>query len=248
MQRLFTALGVLALLAFGAYAVAIGFAAPGSSYEIPKDQTLAAVLVGAIVAVVVLTLLTGGGLAFVSTFITKELTNDKPGAPSDPKADSSIAPYVPSYSYQPTQEKAEARQWLVGSAIGLVALVAIILSRVGVAQLGEWIQGVGQTQLLIGVGSIVGIAVATVAAGAAVGKRAASTAATCIIPGVTHTAMIPRITNTSKTFTPIKTVSMKVHFGMRSRGDLSLDSSMAICAEGHIGPAVAALSFSSCVR
>ncbi|MEK7276173.1 MAG: c-type cytochrome [Chloroflexota bacterium] len=166
MQRTFTILGVLALFAFGAYAVAFGFAAPGSSYEIPKDQTLAAVLVGSIVAVVVLTVLTGGGLAFASTFITKELTKDQPGAPSNPKADSSVTPYVPSYSYQATPEKVEARQWLIGSAVGLVTLAAIIWSRIGLAELGEWIQAVGQTQLLIGAGSIVGIAAATVAVGA----------------------------------------------------------------------------------
>ncbi len=166
MQRTFTILGVVALFAVGAYAVAFGFAAPSSPYEMPKDQVLAAVLVGAIVAVVVLTFLTGGGLAFASNFITKELTKEKPGAPSNPQADSSVAPYVPSYSYQATPEKVEARQWLIGSVIGLATLAGITWSRVGFAELGEWIKAVGQTQLLIGAGSVAGIAVATVAVGA----------------------------------------------------------------------------------
>lgn len=166
MQRIFTILGVVALFAVGAYAIAFGFAVPSSPYEVPQDQVLAAVLVGAIVAVIALTFVTGGGLALAFNFIAKELAKDQPGAPSDPKADSGVAPYVPSYSYQATPQNVEARQWLIGSVIGLALLAGITWSRVGFAELDGWIKAAGQTQLLIGAGSVVGIAAATAAVGA----------------------------------------------------------------------------------
>lgn len=128
MQRASTILGILILFGIGVFAVAGGFSAGGGTYEIPSDPVPTAILVGAIVAVVILTGVTGGGLAFVFNWLNAQLTKDKPGAPSEAKAgDHPVAPYVPAYSYKATPENAETRQWVIGSIIALVLLVGYVV-------------------------------------------------------------------------------------------------------------------------
>ncbi|MBI3242991.1 MAG: c-type cytochrome [Chloroflexi bacterium] len=127
MQRALTILGLLILFGVGVFAIAGGFAGGGGAYIVPNDPVAAAVLVGSIVGVLVLTVVTGGGLAFVFTWLNTQLVKDKPGALSDSKADEgAVPPYVPSYSYKATPENVETRQWIIGSVIALLLLAAYV--------------------------------------------------------------------------------------------------------------------------
>ncbi len=128
MQRASTILGILILFGIGVFAVAGGFSGGGGTYEIPSDPVPAAVLVAAIVAVVILTGVTGGGLAFVFNWLNAQLTKDKPGALSEAKVDANpVAPYVPAYSYKATPENVETRQWVIGSVIALALLAGYVV-------------------------------------------------------------------------------------------------------------------------
>ena len=127
MQRASTILGILILFGIGVFAIAGGFSGGGGTYEIPPDPAPAAILVGAIVAVVILTGVSGGGLAFVFNWLYAQLAKDKPGALSEAKADANpVAPYVPAYSYKATPENVETRQWVIGSVIALALLVGYV--------------------------------------------------------------------------------------------------------------------------
>ena len=128
MQRASTILGILILFGIGVFAVAGGFAGGGGTYEIPSEPAGAAVLAGSIVAVVILTAVTGGGLAFVFNWLNTQLTKDKPGALSEAKVEANpVAPYVPAYSYKATPENVEIRQWVIGSVIALALLAGYVV-------------------------------------------------------------------------------------------------------------------------
>ncbi len=123
MQRILTILSFVVLFGVGVYAIAGGFRGSSAIYEVPANPVLAAVLVGAIVVIVLLTIVTGGGLAFAFNWLSTQLAKDKPGASSEAKAGASqVAPYTPAYSYQAIPENVETRQWIVGSVIGLALL------------------------------------------------------------------------------------------------------------------------------
>lgn len=138
MQRILTILLMIVLFGIGAYAIGGGFAEAHTPYQLPADPLFTAILIGAVVSIVVLTLALGGGLAFASTWVTAQLSKDNAGASSGPKASPDTPnAYVPWYSYKATPENAETRQWIIGSVIGLALLLAIMIARGGLASLGR---------------------------------------------------------------------------------------------------------------
>jgi len=132
-QRALTILGFVILFGIGVFAIAGGFSgSEGAAYVIPTDPVSAAVLIGSIIAVLVLTGVAGGGLAFVFNWLNTQLTKDKPGALSAAKVDENpVAPYVPAYSYKAAPENVETRQWIIGSVIGLILLGAYVAANNG---------------------------------------------------------------------------------------------------------------------
>ena len=168
MQRTISIIIIVGLFVFGAVALVGGLPAPHNPYKVPADPTIAAIMVGLLVGVLILTVVAGGGLAFAFNTLGGMLTKEKPGAPSkaDPSTASKVPPYVPSYSYKPVPENVELRQWLVVSAIGLALLVAIVVFGSGGAHFIETVSKFDTTLWALTGGSVVGVIVLTIAVGA----------------------------------------------------------------------------------
>ena len=166
-QRAISIIIILVLFALGAAAIAGGVPLPTSIYKVPADQTMAAILVGSLVGVLILTAVMGGGLAFTFTMLGGMLTKEKPDAPSsaDPSGASKVAPYVPSYSYQAVPENIEVRRWLVVSGIGLALIVAVIFLGSGGAYFIETVSKFDAILWALTVGSVVGVVALTIGLG-----------------------------------------------------------------------------------
>lgn len=137
MQRVISTLIFLGLFALGAYAVATGFAAPTLTYQVPADPMMATILVVSLVGVLVLTVVAGGGLAFLFNFVGTTLEKEKPGAPAKANyGNSPVAPYVQDFS-KPSPENVENRNWLIGSAGFLIFLAVWVLTGNGRTELTE---------------------------------------------------------------------------------------------------------------
>ncbi len=158
MQRILTILLFIILFGIGAYAISGGFVPGRTPYQLPADPLFTAIFMGAIVSIVVLILVLGGGLAFASNWVTAQLSRENPGASSDPKASPDTPnSYVPWYSYKATPENAETRQWIIGSVIGLALLLAIVIARGGLTPLITLAREFTLTQWLIAGGGMVAI-------------------------------------------------------------------------------------------
>lgn len=168
MQRAISIIVILILFALGASAIAGGIPLPALIYKVPADQTMAAIMVGSLIGVLILTVVAGGGLAFAFTMLGGMVTKEKPGAPgkADPASASKTAPYVPSYSYKPVPENVEMRRWLVMSVIGLALLVAISVFGTGGAQFVATVSKFDTTLWALTGGSVVGVVVLTIGLGA----------------------------------------------------------------------------------
>lgn len=168
MQRTISIIIIAGLFVFGAVALVGGLPAPHNPYKVPADPTMAAIMVGSLVGVLILTAVAGGGLAFAFNMLGAMLTKEKPVTPSkaDPSNASKVAPYVPSYSYQPVPENVELRRWLVISAISLALLLAIVVFGSGGAHFIETVSKFDATLWVLTGGSVVGVIVLTIAVGA----------------------------------------------------------------------------------
>lgn len=168
MQRTISVIIIIGLFIFGAFALVGGLPTPHNPYKVPADSTIAAIMVGSLVGVLILTVVAGGGLAFAFNMLGGMLTKEKPGMPSkaDPSNASKVAPYVPSYSYQPVPENVEVRRWLVVSGISLALLVAIVIFGSGGAHFIETVSKFDATLWALTGGSVVGVIVLTIAVGA----------------------------------------------------------------------------------
>lgn len=168
MQRTISIIIIAGLFVFGAVALVGGLPAPHNPYKVPADPTMAAIMVGSLVGVLILTAVAGGGLAFAFNMLGAMLTKEKPVTPSkaDPSNASKVAPYVPSYSYQPVPENVEVRRWLVMSVIGLALLLAIVVFGSGGAHFIETVSKFDATLWVLTGGSVVGVIVLTIAVGA----------------------------------------------------------------------------------
>ncbi len=168
MQRAISIIVILILFALGASAIAGGIPLPALIYKVPADQTMAAIMVGSLIGVLILTVVAGGGLAFAFTMLGGMVTKEKPGAPgkADPASASKAAPYVPSYSYKPVPENVEMRRWLVMSVIGLALLVAISVFGTGGAQFVATVSKFDTTLWALTGGGVVGVVVLTIGLGA----------------------------------------------------------------------------------
>jgi hypothetical protein len=167
-QRAISIIVILILFALGAAALAGGLPLPTAIYKVPADQTMAAIMVGSLVGVLILTVVVGGGLAFAFTMLGGMVTKEKPGAPgkADPSNASKAAPYVPSYSYKPVPENVEVRRWLVLSLIGLALLVVISVFGSGGAQFVATVSKFDTTLWALTGGGVVGVVVLTIGLGA----------------------------------------------------------------------------------
>ncbi|MBI5349621.1 MAG: cytochrome c [Chloroflexi bacterium] len=159
---------IVGLFALGAAALVGALPAPNNPYKVPADPTIAAIMVGSLVGVLILTVATGGGLAFAFNMLGGMVTKEKPGAPgrADTGGASKVAPYVPSYSYKPVPENVELRRWLVVSVISLAFLVAIVVFGSGGVYFIETVRKFDTTMWAVTVGGVVGVIVLTIAVGA----------------------------------------------------------------------------------
>lgn len=163
---------ILLLFVIGVLGFAGVFAGRAVVYQLPSDQIMGAVLVGSIVALAVLTAVTGGGLALTFGRLSGELGKDKAGGnqqmPGIEKRfwawlmslgdklkqlpiinriygeNSAAAPYTPAYSYQNLPEDKETRQWIIGTVVGVVVLAAYVVWR----NLGGLLEIVGRFTLI----------------------------------------------------------------------------------------------------
>ena len=168
MQRAITIIIIVGLFIFGAMALVGGLPAPHNPYKVPADPIFAAILVGSLVGVLILTVVAGGGLAFAFNMLGGMLTKEKPSAPgkADPSTASKVAPYTPSYSYKPVPENVELRRWLVVSAISLALLLVIVVFGSGGAHFIETVSKFDATMWAVTAGGMVGVIVLTIALGA----------------------------------------------------------------------------------
>lgn len=182
MQRTLTILVFILLLVIGAVVLTGGATGQASTYGVPSDPVLAAVLVGSIIALLVLTVVLGialaRGVGIVSSQLGEKLSPDdrpvleKRALEAVDKAGNAlgsalgkvgygesakVAPYTPNYSYKAEPENQETRGFLIwfGIPMALLAVYAIV------TQGPKWLDqlaGMDKTLLAIGIGSIIVIA------------------------------------------------------------------------------------------
>ncbi len=179
MQRTLTFIGFIILLLIGVVILSGGAAGGATTYGVPNDPVLAAVLVGSIIGILVLTVVVGFGLArgfgIISNQLGEKLSpDDRPeiekralgeldkygkrlgGALSKVGYGESekVAPYVPTYSYKAEAEPQENRNFLIGFGISVGLLIVYAI----VSQGPKWVDqlaGFDRTLLFVGIGSIV---------------------------------------------------------------------------------------------
>ncbi len=179
MQRTLTIVGFILLFIIGVVVLSSGVAAGSGSYNIPSDPLMAVVLIGALVTVLILTVIVGIGLAQGFAALSKQVA--APGDPEERPAieraalttldnvsgrlegalkrvgygDSEpVKPYVPAYSYKALPEDQESRQFAIG--VGLVVLLLLVY--VAITQGRNLINAANlltPVQWAVGVGSII---------------------------------------------------------------------------------------------
>lgn len=162
MQRTLTFIGLIALFAVGVLVLAGGVAIGSQTYRVPSDPTVAAALAGAIVALVVLTVIAGIGLAQAFGLLSKQIgrplnPDDRPeiekrmvslvdrmgGASGKVLSrlgygqNEPINPYTPSYSYKAERENVEARNFTIGFAVVMLGLLVYA----AVSHWQSWMEG-----------------------------------------------------------------------------------------------------------
>lgn len=181
MQRILTIIVFVVLFAIGAVILAGGAVGTATTYGVPSDPVLAIVLVGAIIAVLVLTLVVGFGLARSFGLISSQL-GVKLNADDRPEIEKralglvdrsgkvlgsvlskvgygesvAVKPYTPGYSYKADPERVETRQFLIGFGVVMLLLVGYAV----VSQWQKWMVELRETDptvLAVGAGSIVAI-------------------------------------------------------------------------------------------
>jgi mono/diheme cytochrome c family protein len=192
-QRILTFIGFALLLAIGVVMLGSGTATSTGTYVIPSDPLLTVVLVGSILAVLILTIITGIGMAQAFGLLSKQMgekldpadrpvlekraisTLDKVSNWAEPRlkrvgyGDSeAVAPYVPTYSYKAEPEQKETRQFVIGSVIAFVLLVAYAVVTQS-SHLMEAAQRLDAIQWSIALGSIIVIIGAIGATGVGLG-------------------------------------------------------------------------------
>ncbi len=162
MQRILTLVGFILLFAIGV-AVLAGGAAGGGTYRAPGDPVMAVVLLGAIAATLMFTVMVGGGLAMAFNMLSKQVSA-KFSAEERPRIEKwalamleqvlqaaptqtllrvigygetpPATPYVPPYSYKAASKQIETRNFV----IGITLVIVFLFGYAAVAHGSSWLE------------------------------------------------------------------------------------------------------------